>query len=226
MKSHTRQEEEAAQKKLPQSLADFLGSETLSKLYLGIRDKLKLNLRQLMAMSGVVNATLLGLEEEGSLEANLHQYLPELSNADMRELVADINDRILKEARRRLRENILEPKEEVPANADEDDDNDSDEIEPETTPLKPVPKSILKQLGTKQPDDSLISDTAETKQDTTVEPTKPARTIVEEKLGAPTESKLEAVSVGQKPTALTDAPAQRPSGGTYHGQDPYREPVE
>lgn len=110
MRKYTQEERERAREKLPEPIARFLGSETLTNIYLGINEKLKLNLRQLMVVSEITNVTLLGLEEEHALETNLHQFMPELSNADMRELVADINDRVFKEAERRLRENILEPK--------------------------------------------------------------------------------------------------------------------
>ena len=111
MKIYTRQEKEEAKKKLPKPIYDFLGSPALAGLYTGIKDKLKLDLRQLMMFSEIVNTTLIGLEPQSALETNLHQLLPELSNEVTRELATDINDRIFKEAQRRLRENItnLEP---------------------------------------------------------------------------------------------------------------------
>lgn len=107
MNTHTDTEYKDARSKLPKPVADFLLSTTLSELYIGIGKKLNLNLRQIGSMSRIVNETLVGLEPEHGLEHNLHQELPELSNEKTRELAADINDRIFKEAQRRLRENIV-----------------------------------------------------------------------------------------------------------------------
>lgn len=107
MKTYPDEEYIKARENLPRPIADFLSSDALTGIYVGIAKKLKLNLRQADAMSTIINATLLGLEPEHALEHNLHQELPELSNEKTRELVADINDRIFKEATRRLRENII-----------------------------------------------------------------------------------------------------------------------
>ena len=68
---------EEAKKKLPKPILDFLRAPELTTLYVGIKDKLKMNLRQLMAFAEIVNVTLMGLEEEHALETNLHQWLPE-----------------------------------------------------------------------------------------------------------------------------------------------------
>ena len=106
MKDYTRDEKNVARERLPQPIKDFLASDELSKIYLGLQRKLKLDLRQLMAVSEASNLTLLGLESESALETNIHDLLHELSNEATRELVADINDRIFKEAKRRIRENI------------------------------------------------------------------------------------------------------------------------
>ena len=109
MKIYTIEEKNEARKKLPKPISDFLGSEILTKIYLGIGKKLNLNLRQMLAVSDITNVILMGLEPESVLETSLHQWLPELTNEATRELVADINDRIFKEAQRRLRERITEP---------------------------------------------------------------------------------------------------------------------
>jgi len=109
MKPHTKEEREEAKKKLPKPLYDFLGSTSLTNIYIGIQKKHSLNLRQLLLFTEIANLTLLGLESESALETNLHQAMHELSNQGARELVADINDRVFKEAQRRVKENILEP---------------------------------------------------------------------------------------------------------------------
>ncbi|MES2134743.1 MAG: hypothetical protein V4449_00680 [Patescibacteria group bacterium] len=110
MKPHTNEEKDEARKKLPESVSDFLGTEALTNIYIGIQKKFNLDLRELMIISEIGNVTLMGLEAESALETNLHQWMPELSNAITHELVADMNDRLFKEAKRRLKEGILEPK--------------------------------------------------------------------------------------------------------------------
>lgn len=109
MKSFTREEKTEAKKKIPKPVLDFLLSPTLSDIYLGIQKKHGLDFRQLFLFCEIVNATLMNLEPQSALETNMHQAMHELSNEQARELVADINDRVFKEAQRRLRENILEP---------------------------------------------------------------------------------------------------------------------
>ncbi len=109
MNDHTRAEREEAKKRLPKPIYDFLVSPTLTNIYVGIQKKHALDLRQLLIFTDIVNVTLMGLETESALETNLHQAMHELSNQGARELVADINDRVFKEAQRRLRENIREP---------------------------------------------------------------------------------------------------------------------
>ena len=109
MKTHTREEREEAKKKLPEPVRDFLASPTLTTLHVGIQKKHNLDLRQLMLFADIVNVTLMGLEPESALETSLHQAIHELSNEGARELVADINDRVFKEAKRRIQESIPEP---------------------------------------------------------------------------------------------------------------------
>ncbi len=109
MKDYTPVQREEAKKKLPRPVSDFLVSNTILDIYRGLVQKHALNWRQGGLVTDVVNNTLLGLESESTLETNLHQALPELSANTMRELIVDINDRILKEARRRLQENIVTP---------------------------------------------------------------------------------------------------------------------
>jgi|CXWL01.1.fsa_nt_gi hypothetical protein len=108
MKAYTAEEREAAQKKIPRPIQDFLRSPALVTIYQGIQKKLALDLRQMLAVVEITSATLEGLEPESAMETNIHQLLHELSNEKTRELVADINDRIFKEAKRRLEGNVLE----------------------------------------------------------------------------------------------------------------------
>lgn len=108
MKQHTQQEARDALAKLPKPLLGFVDSQKLSDLYFGIQKKHNFTLAQIVAIARATNYSLIGLELESALETNLHQLLPELSNAANRELVADINDRIFKEAHRRGEENIIE----------------------------------------------------------------------------------------------------------------------
>ncbi len=109
MKTYTADERISARKKLPKPVSDFLVSTAITEVYMGIMQKHSLNLRQIGILSEIINITVEGLEPQSSVEANLHQALPELSNASMRELILDINDRVFKEATRRLKENITEP---------------------------------------------------------------------------------------------------------------------
>src|SRR3989344_1298557 len=109
MKIYTAEERTEAQKKLPNPIVDFLLSSTLTNIYLGIQKKHRLDFRQLMLFCDIANLTLMGLEPQSALETNLHQVMHELPSEQTRELVADLNDRVFKEAQRRLRENVLEP---------------------------------------------------------------------------------------------------------------------
>lgn len=109
MKSYTQEEINAAIRGLPAPLRGFIFSPSLRAIFIGIRDKHKLNLRQIWAVSELSTTTLAGLDSQTAFESNLHLLLPELSNATTHELVADVNSRIFKEARRRLEEEIIEP---------------------------------------------------------------------------------------------------------------------
>jgi hypothetical protein len=109
MRAYTQEERDSAYDNLPPPVKDFIGSTTLVNIYKGMGGKLGLNFRQMFAVSQITNLTLLGIEPESAFEANIHQFLPELSNEKTRELVADINDRIFKESRRRLQDNVREP---------------------------------------------------------------------------------------------------------------------
>jgi len=229
MRTYGIKEKEGAKEKLPESIRSFLNSEVLPKIYIGIKDKLKLNLRQLMLFAEVANVTLMGLEPEHALETNLHQYLPELSNAEMRELAADINDRVFKEAQRRLRENVVEKNTEDEAATEGADETSASVAE--------MPEYVLP-VGTKTK--------PEKEQSTTAVSATPAPSIAMEKLSTQMESKPRDVSlkvpvengIGQisiPPVAHTPVPSgsslpnppvpQAPRvypGGT----DPYREPIE
>jgi myosin heavy subunit len=107
MKTYTKEEREAAMKALPRPIADFAKSEVITEIYFGLQKKHKLNIWELSVVAGAANLALLGLEPESSVEPTIHQELPEISNAVLRELIADINDRVFKEAKRRLKENIV-----------------------------------------------------------------------------------------------------------------------
>jgi len=109
MKTYSVEERTEAKKKLPRPVLDFLLSPTISNIYVGMQKKHNLDFRQLVLFCDVTNLTLMGLEPQSALETNLHQAMHELSNEGTRELVADTNDRVFKEAQRRLRENISEP---------------------------------------------------------------------------------------------------------------------
>lgn len=109
MKIYTQAQNDEAVNKLPDPIYDFLVGPTLTTIYAGIQKKHNLDLRQLVLFATIANMTLIGLEPESALETNLHQAMHELSNQGAKELVADINDRVFKEAKRRLQENILEP---------------------------------------------------------------------------------------------------------------------
>lgn len=109
MKDYTPEERREAKARLPKPIRDFIDSDALLQIYFGVIQKNHINWRQAGTLTEITNATLLGLESESALETNFHQALPELSADTMRELVADVNDRVFKEARRRLAENIVEP---------------------------------------------------------------------------------------------------------------------
>ena len=96
MKEYSLTERKNAFARLPQPIQDYLASDELSRIYLGLRKKHSLDLRQLMVVSEITYVTLLGLESETALETNIHQGLHELSNEGARELVGDINDRIFR----------------------------------------------------------------------------------------------------------------------------------
>lgn len=93
----------------PEPVRDFAVSPTLMSIYDGIQKKHGLSDLQMAFVSKLANCTMLELEPESAIETNLHQALPELSHASTLELVADITTRILKEAKRRQAERILEP---------------------------------------------------------------------------------------------------------------------
>jgi len=109
MKTYSKEERIEAKNNLPRPVSGFLSSNTITEIYDGLIKKHHLNLWQGSLVSKTANLILLGLEPQSSIETNLHQVLPELSSATTREIVNDLNDRIFKEASRRLHENIIEP---------------------------------------------------------------------------------------------------------------------
>lgn len=109
MRKYSLKEKDAAMERLPQPVRDFLGSLTLTGIYEGLATKLGLSFKQSLLMGEIANVTLMKLEDEHALETNIHQMMPELSNTAARELAADLEDRVFREATRRIRENVLEP---------------------------------------------------------------------------------------------------------------------
>lgn len=254
MKNYTREERKEARSKLSKPLNDFLSSDELLKIYTGLFKKHKLNFNQSGLMSEVVNTTLIGLESEKVLETNIHQVLPELSNATTLELVADINDRVFKEARRRIQENIVVPEpvwdeEELGKKPSPDDPPLLSDAELDTLAEKEAVE------GWKSPEESLEDEEKRlaalapiTPEDTA---DMPASSIVAERLGLVTdvpsenkkdetgattletpEGKTTEVSTESAPTETTNPTPTKPQVSepvkpAYKGGvDPYREPVE
>jgi hypothetical protein len=114
MKNYSPEERATAIKKLPRPASYFVGSKRLYEIYKGIGRKLNLTQRQFMLMAEIAGVTLIGLEPESALEANIHYLMPELSNATAKELVLDIQDRVLKESQRRVKEEVFEQDSFVP----------------------------------------------------------------------------------------------------------------
>lgn len=108
MKEYTHTEIINSQLKLPRPVADFLNSDSITKIVSGIAKKLDLTPEQKLAVTDIITATLTKLEPESALETNIHQLIHELSNEKTRELAADIRDRVFREAERRERENIID----------------------------------------------------------------------------------------------------------------------
>jgi hypothetical protein len=108
MKKYTKEELETAKNSAPKPLVDFLNSASLGDIYGGLLKKHKLSLKEMSIIAEICGLTLLNLDSESALATNIHTTLPELSNATTNELVADIHDRIFKEAARRVSANIVE----------------------------------------------------------------------------------------------------------------------
>ncbi len=146
MKNFSDEEIKDASAKIPKEIRYFNGSPTYQKIVEGIRIKHGLNFRHIIALSYLLNVTLVGLEDESAFETNLHQLLPELSNATTHELVQDINARIFKEARRRVELGIVEPSpwivernltaEEIAAEREYNRINNLDDDDPEVVRLR------------------------------------------------------------------------------------------
>lgn len=226
MKFYTPEEKAAALKNLPRPTIDFLGSVALVNLYTGIYGKLNLNLRQMGIVNTIVNATLMGLEPEHALEHNLHQELPELSNEKTRELVGDISDRIFKEAKRRLRENILMPEESW----------DEGNLGPQKS-YQPFPRGseLLRRVeaekkagGFKPPEEEKPAPTepetppVSVSVKTSPQPEPRALSVVEQKLAAPTVAAPEKVQVPSSASGVQNIEKPEPP----RKADPYREQVD
>ncbi len=263
MKSHTQGEREEAKKKLPKPLYDFLGSTSLTNIYIGIQKKHALNLRQLLLFTEIANLTLLGLESESALETNLHQAMHELSNQGARELVADINDRVFKEASRRVKENIPEPSvwTEKPSEPELSEEERAEEVRRKE--IENMPDDDPRLLAEYEKDraeaakrdeenkkelafaleqakkDPIIPETdeddvdIEEASDSTVLGDQTIPSIVEQKLGVPSQTQTtsnptveiqpETAEVESKQLSTTPPPSKPAYKG---GVDPYREPVE
>lgn len=244
MKPHTKEEKRLAIEKLPKPIFDFIGSTTLKNIFNGIQKKSELNLRQMMIFTEIVNVTLMGLESETALETNLHQWLPELSNAAMRELVNDINDRVFKEAKRRLQENItnpeplwdesaLGPKESFVVGLSDAELKKIEEEEKEIGKIILIPDST--EPAEDEGDDRDDDLEAETQEKTSATP---APSILTEKLGIVQTQNTSIPVMGMnvlETTPNATAPTQQPKPLPQETQnknhyankvDPYREPIE
>lgn len=88
---------------------DFIASKVLENIIDGIINKYGFSGEDIRLINILIVTTIVGLEPVSALETNTHQCFPHLSNEKTRELVADIQDRVLKEAKRRSDENITDP---------------------------------------------------------------------------------------------------------------------
>ncbi|MBI3573952.1 hypothetical protein HY090_02790 [Candidatus Kaiserbacteria bacterium] len=229
MKNHTREEKRAAKAKLPPPIGTFIGSQSLSNIYLGIEQKLKLNLRQLMIMCEIANLTLMGLESEQEVETNLHQLLPELSNADTKELVADLNDRVFKEVQRRLRDNIIE--------AEPEEEPEETQVV-ESAPLSAEPLGIeyveqTAEIPIQSRELKAVSPSASVSTSNGAPAAVPAYNPLD-KLSVPTTTTATQVALKPEVTGIqkvslpnaVNVPAIPPAPKEYKGVDPYREAIE
>jgi len=237
MKPYTREEKEAATAAVPPPIRTFLRSFSLARLTGGIIEKHKMNFRQGGEIVNLIGVTLLGLEPASAFETNLHQALPELSNPIMRELVDDINDRVFKEAQRRLRENIFEPEpewDEKTLGKKEDwvqpmkDDELHALAEKERAEGRAESKTV-EDTGPEGPDESGAV-TQEREMADIPDSGELPRTVAEQKTAEPTIARpgaesgtLEALSEKEQEKEVK-APGGQQKKRT--ADDPYREPVE
>lgn len=243
MREYTPEERREARTRLPAPIADFLGSNALNVIYIGIRDKLRLNLQQLMIVSDIANVTLLGLEPEHALEANLHQYLSEMSNADMRELVADLNDRVFKEAQRRLRENVLEPKtpklivtydSEGEPHLEGERQNDASEVQTHKEQPEPVVAEPAETIGNEEAPENVRTVSVSEERLSSLVSATTTTTVPSSAQPAPAGIRNVTKPAAVPPPAVTAVPAvpapvpqAAPITRRYPGGvDPYREPIE
>ena len=99
-----------AREKTARPISDFIDSQNWQNIMDGIMTKFGFSGEQKMLIDLILVSTLTQLEPTSALETNIHQLLPELSNEKTRELVADIRDRVIREADRRVAENIINSK--------------------------------------------------------------------------------------------------------------------
>jgi len=232
MKTYSKDEIRVALETVPPPIRSFIESKTLTNLILGISAKHEMNYRQAGVVVDIVTATLIGLEPSTAFETNLHQHLPKLSNPVTRELVADINDRIFKEAQRRLQENILEPEPVW----------DEKTLGKKENRVQPMNDEKLHELAEKEraegrAESKTVEDTgpegsADTKQTLNDEGTE--ETGASLKAETPPQSIAEQKTIGAtavKPESVSEHRAiPLPETGTsqkkYDSVDPYREPID
>ncbi len=104
MKTYTEEDKTDAKGGLPATLAEFIDSPDLVKVFTDIKEAFQLNLRQTAAVIEVSTLTLLGLESETDFPLSARTALPELSKENLDGIVKHANDHIFTEAKRRLLE--------------------------------------------------------------------------------------------------------------------------
>ena len=102
MKTYTAEEKAKAKSKLQKPIQEFFASAELRAAYMAFQQAHHLNLRQLVILTDIINAVLLGLEPRSAVETQLGRELPELSKDQIEKLILDINTNIFQEAQRRL----------------------------------------------------------------------------------------------------------------------------
>lgn len=110
MKTYSYTEVLQAREKIARPISDFIDSKAFQNIIDGFEVKFGFSVEQKTLSTSIIIATLVQLEPQSALETNIHQLLPELSNEKTTELAADIRDRAIKEADRRVKEGIIDPR--------------------------------------------------------------------------------------------------------------------